>query len=140
MATELNSSTSSSAEVLVFRRGHVPKFIPETADRQQDEESGANEKLSSQNSRYLHFHALFSGCLTGLDPNDTSRESSTDKINAILPQKDIFTWRNVTYDIAIKGEPRRLLDNVSGWVKPGTLTALMGVRYDYQVCRVRKIQ
>ena len=31
------------------------------------------------------------------------------------------------YDIQIKGEERRLLDNVSGWVKPGTLTALMGV-------------
>jgi ATP-binding cassette, subfamily G (WHITE), member 2, PDR len=30
-------------------------------------------------------------------------------------------------DIKIKGEPRRLLDHVDGWVKPGTLTALMGV-------------
>ena len=45
----------------------------------------------------------------------------------MAPQKDIFTWRDVTYDIEIKGEPRRLLDHVSGWVKPGTLTALMGV-------------
>jgi ABC-type multidrug transport system ATPase subunit len=42
-------------------------------------------------------------------------------------QKDIFTWKDVVYDIEIKGEPRRLLDHVSGWVKPGTLTALMGV-------------
>jgi ABC-type multidrug transport system ATPase subunit len=48
-------------------------------------------------------------------------------VNALSPQKDIFTWRNVVYDINIKGEPRRLLDHVSGWVKPGTLTALMGV-------------
>jgi ABC-type transport system involved in cytochrome bd biosynthesis fused ATPase/permease subunit len=39
---------------------------------------------------------------------------------------DTFTWRDVVYDIKIKGEPRRLLDHVSGWVKPGTLTALMG--------------
>ena len=40
----------------------------------------------------------------------------------------IFNWSNITYDIPIKGasEPRRLLDNVSGWVRPGTLTALMG--------------
>ena len=50
-----------------------------------------------------------------------------DKVAALPPQKDIFTWRNVVYDISIKGEPRRLLDHVSGWVKPGTLTALMGV-------------
>jgi len=33
----------------------------------------------------------------------------------------------VCYDIKIKGEPRRILDHVDGWVKPGTLTALMGV-------------
>ena len=45
----------------------------------------------------------------------------------MAPQKDIFTWRDITYDIEVKGEPRRLLDHVSGWVKPGTLTALMGV-------------
>lgn len=40
----------------------------------------------------------------------------------------IFNWDNITYDIPVKGasEPRRLLDNVSGWVRPGTLTALMG--------------
>ncbi|KAL5349619.1 Multidrug resistance protein [Pseudogymnoascus australis] len=33
----------------------------------------------------------------------------------------------VNYDIKIKKEPRRLLDDVDGWVKPGKLTALMGV-------------
>ena len=33
----------------------------------------------------------------------------------------------MNYDIKIKKEPRRLLDDVDGWVKPGTLTALMGV-------------
>lgn len=31
------------------------------------------------------------------------------------------------YDIKVKEGHRRLLDHVSGWVKPGTLTALMGV-------------
>ena len=30
-------------------------------------------------------------------------------------------------DIKIKSENRRILDRVDGWVKPGTLTALMGV-------------
>jgi ABC-type multidrug transport system ATPase subunit len=53
--------------------------------------------------------------------------TQSDEVNMIPPQKDIFTWKEVVYDIEIKGEPRRLLDHVSGWVKPGTLTALMGV-------------
>ncbi|CAL9735807.1 pleiotropic ABC efflux transporter of multiple drugs [Monosporozyma servazzii] len=37
-----------------------------------------------------------------------------------------FHWRDVCYDINIKNETRRILSNVDGWVKPGTLTALMG--------------
>lgn len=41
--------------------------------------------------------------------------------------RSVLTWRDVTYDIRIKNEPRRLLDGVSGWARPGTLTALMGV-------------
>jgi ATP-binding cassette subfamily G (WHITE) protein 2 (PDR) len=104
VVTEMNSKSSSTAEFLVFRRGHVPHYMQES---KKDEESGpkANEKA-----------------VTG----DNSEEKD-ETVNAIPPQKDIFTWRNVCYDITIKGEPRRLLDNVSGWVKPGTLTALMGV-------------
>lgn len=39
----------------------------------------------------------------------------------------VFHWSNVCYDIKIKGKLRRILNYVDGWVKPGTLTALMGV-------------
>lgn len=59
--------------------------------------------------------------------NESAQDETAKKVDALTPQKDIFTWRDVTLDISIKGEPRRLLDHVSGWVKPGTLTALMGV-------------
>lgn len=45
----------------------------------------------------------------------------------IQKQTAIFHWDGMNYDIKIKKEPRRLLDDVDGWVKPGTLTALMGV-------------
>ncbi|THU83329.1 hypothetical protein K435DRAFT_765907 [Dendrothele bispora CBS 962.96] len=41
-------------------------------------------------------------------------------------QTSIFHWEDLCYDIKIKGEPRKLLDHVDGWVEPGTLTALMG--------------
>ena len=35
--------------------------------------------------------------------------------------------RSRVYDIDVRGRSRRLLDEVSGWAIPGTLTALMGV-------------
>ncbi|KAF5093006.1 hypothetical protein D0Z03_002595 [Geotrichum reessii] len=54
-------------------------------------------------------------------------QDNSDGSNVKLQkQEGIFQWKDVCYDIKIKDEPRRLLDNVDGWVKPGTLTALMG--------------
>lgn len=102
IATELNSSTTSTAEVLVFRRGHVPKYISES--------QSANSDVEAAEKQVAH-----------------TSDESVQEATAIQPQKDVFTWRDVVYDITIKGEPRRLLDHVSGWVKPGQLTALMGV-------------
>ena len=57
----------------------------------------------------------------------SGKEKAEKDVNAIPPQKGVFTWRSVCYDMLIKGENHRILDNVSGWVKPGSLTALMGV-------------
>lgn len=100
--TEFNSATSSSAEFLVFRRGHVPAYM---AKSDNEAKKGTIEAPSS-------------------NPDETNKE---EELGILPEQHDIFTWRNVCYDIPVKGGERRLLDNVSGWVKPGTLTALMGV-------------
>lgn len=108
VATELNSSASSSAEVLVFRRGRVPKSIVQSSDG-QDEKPGNNEEKSQTTTE------------------KEAQRLDEKGVTAISPPSDIFTWRDVVYDIHVKGEPRRLLEHVSGWVKPGTLTALMGV-------------
>lgn len=96
-ATEFISSDKSKAEALLFRPGHAPKYLQD-----RDAEGGAPDttKLEVQQT------------------NDTIR----------LPeQSDIFTWSSLNYDIPVKDGTRRLLDDVNGWVKPGTLTALMGV-------------
>ena len=103
VASELNSATTSTAEALVFRRGHEP------ASFRQDHKSGSDVES------------------TKLSQAQPAAGTEDKGMGAIQPQTDTFTWRDVSYDIEIKGEPRRLLDNVSGWVKPGTLTALMGV-------------
>ena len=40
--------------------------------------------------------------------------------------REIFFWRDLTYQVKIKKEDRVILDHVDGWVKPGQITALMG--------------
>ncbi|CAK4006136.1 ABC transporter CDR4 [Lecanosticta acicola] len=102
VAVEINSETSSTAEVLVFRRGHVPQYMLDKG-KEGDVEAGTAEK--------------------GAEVGD---EDDKEDVNVIPPQTDIFTWRDVDYDIPVKEGTRRLLDHVSGYVKPGTLTALMG--------------
>ncbi|EEH23444.2 hypothetical protein PABG_05655 [Paracoccidioides brasiliensis Pb03] len=106
-ATQLNTASASTAEFLVFRRGNVPKYML----KQNDEE---NDKAAPP--------AAAAAAAAG-----ANSKNEEDKTNVLPPQTDVFTWRNVTYDITIKGEDRRILDHVSGWVRPGTLTALMGV-------------
>lgn len=108
-ASECNSASTSKAEVLVFRRGHVPKELQNATKPLKDEEAPTTAPVSA-----------------GRDDAAKEQEQN-EKVQALAPQTDIFSWRNVCYDIKIKGEPRRLLNEVSGWVKPGTLTALMGV-------------
>ncbi|KAL7273249.1 Multidrug resistance protein [Rhizina undulata] len=99
LATEKISSAQSKGEVLVFRRSHLPP-----ARSIDDKETGSDGR-----------------------PVVAANEKSGEVSAAIQKQTDIFMWRDVCYDIKIKGEGRRLLDHVDGWVKPGTLTALMGV-------------
>ncbi|KAI1853850.1 hypothetical protein JX265_012681 [Neoarthrinium moseri] len=100
LASEYVTAKKSKGEVLVFRRGFVPK-------------QPANDLE----------HSLEGPVATILDRPGTIKESK----EAVLGSKSVFHWSNVCYDIKIKGKPRRILDSIDGWVKPGTLTALMGV-------------
>jgi ATP-binding cassette subfamily G (WHITE) protein 2 (PDR) len=50
-----------------------------------------------------------------------------DRTAVIVHQAPIFHWDDVCYGIKIKGTPRRIVGCVHSRVKPGTLTALMGV-------------
>jgi ABC-type glutathione transport system ATPase component len=107
VAVEVNSNTSNTAEQLVFQRGHVPAYL----------QTGKKSKKSKHSDEETPEAAA----------NPVVERSVESEIKAIPPQKDVFTWKNVVYDIPVKGGQRRLLDHVTGYVKPGTLTALMGV-------------
>lgn len=101
VATEFISAQRSKGEVLLFRRGLVPKGSTKT-----DEEESPNDRPMAQ------------------DLVASKTISAGDVPPSIQKQTAIFHWDGVNYDIKIKSEPRRLLDDVDGWVKPGTLTAV----------------
>ncbi|RMD44427.1 hypothetical protein DV735_g711, partial [Chaetothyriales sp. CBS 134920] len=103
VAAETVSAKKSKGEVLVFRRGYTPKSLKSPSGDLESADTGAQV------------------------PIQTSGKQEQDVSAIIQKQTAIFQWKNVVYDITIKGEPRRILDHVDGWVKPGTLTALMGV-------------
>ncbi|KPM35009.1 Multidrug resistance protein CDR1 [Neonectria ditissima] len=103
---EIVSAKKSKGEVLVFRRGYKTADVGHKAASSDAESNEAavgrlavTEKPGSSGSQ------------------DANIQESTS----------VFHWNNVCYDVKIKNETRRILDNVAGWVKPGTMTALMGV-------------
>ncbi|KAF9887930.1 hypothetical protein FE257_009452 [Aspergillus nanangensis] len=100
VGTEYISEAKSKGEVLLFRQGHQPKTPKGEGDIEASPGPSAGAKTD---------------------------ESSPQASAGIQRQTSIFHWQDVCYDIKIKGEPRSILDNVDGWVKPGTCTALMGV-------------
>ncbi|KAH8593040.1 ABC-2 type transporter-domain-containing protein [Bisporella sp. PMI_857] len=104
--TELITAKKSKGEVLVFRRGHKPAQFKTSKG---DTEAGI---------------LLASGPVAITDNNG---DTSDKEAGLIQRQTSVFHWSNVCYDVKIKSETRRILDHVDGWVKPGTLTALMGV-------------
>ncbi|KAF7300618.1 hypothetical protein HMN09_00947000 [Mycena chlorophos] len=99
IATEYISAAKSKGEVLVFIRGHVPHKAKADAEDASSGEKPAGGQIVKTQSEIR-----------------------------IPRQTKIFMWKDVCYDIKLKDKTeRRLLDHVDGWVKPGTLTALMGV-------------
>lgn len=102
VASEYISAKKSKGEVLVFQRGRLPQHL--RSDTNDDVENAHNGQVTSTTSR-----------------------GQAEVPSTIQKQTAVFQWRDVCYDITIKGQPRRILDHVDGWVKPGTLTALMGV-------------
>ncbi|KAH8423757.1 ABC drug exporter AbcA [Aspergillus melleus] len=100
VATDLVTEKKSKGEILVFPRGHVAL----KSGKPDDFEGGSDHSAFKEKPKS--------------DPDDPMMIES---------QTAIFQWKNVCFDIKIGKENRRILDHVDGWVKPGTLTALMGV-------------
>lgn len=96
----------SKGEVLIFQRKHrVAHIGGEPAD---DEESTVKKETAASHN-----------CV---DSNEGAEEDQSLKFRF---ESNTLHWRDVCYDVPIKGEMRRIADHIDGWVTPGTLTALM---------------
>jgi hypothetical protein len=97
--SELVASERSKGEVLVFRRSKM---------KAMSKRQGADEENLG---------------VTAHEGEKITR--SIDPDQGVQKQISIFHWEQVRYEVQIKGETRTILDGVDGYIKPGTLTALM---------------
>ncbi|KAK0705778.1 ATP-binding cassette transporter [Apiosordaria backusii] len=104
ITSEYVTAKRSKGEVLVYRKGVAPRKSPRHVENDIELASFVNPTMTT-----------------------VQRGGSSAKAEGLQGSTSVFHWSNVCYDIKIKGKTRRLLDHVDGWVKPGTLTALMGV-------------
>jgi hypothetical protein len=97
-AGEFLSSDTSKGEILVFRKA-----------RKASRPKGTDEEAAKPQF-------------------DSHREVSENTITTNtekLQNTSTFCWKNLCYDIKVKGQTRRILTEVNGWVQPGKITALM---------------
>ncbi|KAJ3462280.1 hypothetical protein MRS44_007066 [Fusarium solani] len=105
LASELNVNSSTGPDVLVFLRGCLPTAMAQT-------DSKLKGRVDAERPLMVSSAPL---------------EVDVNEATSMQVDRETFSWRKVSLDVMIKGNSRRLLDNACGWVKPGSLTALMGV-------------
>ena len=89
---------------MIFRRGQETAIKTRT-----DEEALTLHESQRGNSK------------TEKDTGESPKRLNDSEVHAAT-----FVWDSLCYDVKVKGGSRRLLDNIEGWIRPGTLTALMG--------------
>ncbi|KAG0690851.1 ATP-binding cassette transporter snq2 [Pichia californica] len=118
-----NPTPASSDQLLFIKTAKISKNMIEhfkqlTGDKEFDSDTDISTDLEKNDSDIENVRSQVSDFNSG----DSVNSSSTHRLGS----DDIFTWKNVDYVVPYEGEKRKLLDNIQGYVRPGTLTALMG--------------
>lgn len=103
MAAEFAKPPKSKGEVLVFPAGKIPCQVAKTEAVDVEAQPLGRQALVEKSN------------VKGSGDSDAGLAAGTA----------VFHWENLCYDITIKGNGRRILDQVDGWVKPSSSTALM---------------
>lgn len=120
-ATEFRSTQVAQPQRLIFRNRKAAQSQMSGAG---DVEAAGSEKSNKFVSASVNVQEKLSKTTTITEAEAARKD---EKAAGALDHSGTLTWQDVTLDISIQGTPRRLLDNVTGWVTPGTLTCLMGV-------------
>lgn len=109
---EFSKGKRLKGDVILYLRSHLKLVARSKKKYSQDLEAATS--LVKTNSRVQEFY------------RKTSSINDGDKNSFSVADRQIFHWRNLTYEVKVKGGSRVLLDHVDGWVRPGEVTALMG--------------
>ncbi|KAI0043049.1 hypothetical protein FA95DRAFT_1631947 [Auriscalpium vulgare] len=114
--TEYNMKVAGESSVTLFKRGSTAYVLKEAEEKADSSKPGSiDEEKGRAPSR---------GTAAGSGSDGKEEEAALADAPAM---KDVFTWQHLQYDVPVGGgEHRRLLDDVTGFVAPGKLTALMG--------------
>jgi ATP-binding cassette, subfamily G (WHITE), member 2, PDR len=108
VASEYILAQPSKGEMLVFRHGA-------RAESDQQKGSVVRGKPFEVNQQPL---------VAALPVQGQSEEAPTIA-SRVIQQAGCFHWSNISCEVKAKRGSRQILRGVSGWVQPGTLTALM---------------
>jgi ATP-binding cassette subfamily G (WHITE) protein 2 (PDR) len=113
IACEWNKGAMQRGEITLFPKNKLKKI------RKQKKKMLASADIESASSPGQTTESAIAALTESQHVVDSG-------LNQLEAGNDIFHWRSVCYDVQIGKETRRILNNVDGWIKPGTLTALMG--------------
>ncbi|TDL15090.1 pleiotropic drug resistance ABC transporter [Rickenella mellea] len=122
--TEMNTTSDNEKSVILYKRGSKSTLPTSSTSSPSDPEKGdanVGAHSHSEDRDIEKTEVLASG--KGDDDGGVRRMMS-----ASANMTGVFSWRHIEYTVPVGGAEhhRKLLDDVSGYVTPGKLTALMG--------------
>ena len=100
--TQLNTGSAAESAVTLFKRGSKAPVAHDASSSDEEKQQTATAT-----------------------PADAA-EAQEKALTQTPTMTDVFSWQHLRYDVPVAHGTRRLLDDVSGYVAPGKLTALMG--------------
>lgn len=129
--TEFNTATATDKATTLFKRGTTPDLVkdaeaavvPGNTANEDDLEKKKSMQGTSENK-----NAAAAG------PNVEEEKAKEAALVEQPKMTNVFSWDHLNYEVKTAGGTRKLLDDVSGFVAPGKLTALMGESGAGKVC------